>query len=436
MDDELLSPYPVIVFGMTALVCVRHEEDKWLWVRTETSILTSSQLRTRRDRFEFLFLNIGHFLDHFFMLIFATAAALRLTTEWGLSYAELIPYATPGFIAFGVCAIPAGWLADKWSREGMMVMFFLGIGLSSVFAGMAANPFQIAVSLTLVGVFAAIYHPVGLAMVVSGKSKTGMLLAVNGVWGNLGVASAALLTGLLIDLSGWRSAFYLTGVLSVVVGLVYWCFINSDPAEPVPASVKQSSAAKVDGLWRIFAIILITTAIGGLVFQSTTFALPKVLTERVSELSISATRAGWYAFIVFSIAAGGQLVVGTLVDRYPVKTVFAVVAALQALLFAIMIPLTGTMALLVSIAFMLVVFGQIPINDVLLGRIVQSEWRSRAYALRYLVTFSVMASAVPMIAWVHSRWGFERLFAILGFAALCIFLAVLMLPRSATKSAV
>jgi len=75
------------------------------------------------------------------------------------------------------------------------------------------------------------------------------------------------------------------------------------------------------------------------VFQSTTFALPKVLTERVSELSISATRAGWYAFIVFSIAAGGQLVVGTLVDRYPVKTVFAVVAALQALLFAIMIPL-------------------------------------------------------------------------------------------------
>jgi len=370
------------------------------------------------------------------MLIFATAAALRLTTEWGLSYAELIPYATPGFIAFGVCAIPAGWLADKWSREGMMVMFFLGIGLSSVFAGMAANPFQIAVSLTLVGVFAAIYHPVGLAMVVSGKSKTGMLLAVNGVWGNLGVASAALLTGFLIDLSGWRSAFYLTGVLSVVVGLVYWRFINSNPAEPAPASVKQSSAAKVDGLWRIFAIILITTAIGGLVFQSTTFALPKVLTERVSELSISATRAGWYAFIVFSIAAGGQLVVGTLVDRYPVKTVFAVVAALQALLFAIMIPLTGTMALLVSIAFMLVVFGQIPINDVLLGCIVQSEWRSRAYALRYLVTFSVMASAVPMIAWVHSRWGFERLFAILAFAALCIFLAVLMLPRSATKSAV
>ena len=158
------------------------------------------------------------------MLIFATAAALRLTTEWGLSYAQLIPYATPGFIAFGVCAIPAGWLADKWSRQGMMVVFFIGIGLSSVLAGAAANPTQIAVCLALVGVFAAIYHPVGLAMVVQGRTKTGLRLAVNGVWGNLGVASAALMTALLIDFSGWRSAFYLSGMLSIGIGLGYWYF--------------------------------------------------------------------------------------------------------------------------------------------------------------------------------------------------------------------
>ena len=364
------------------------------------------------------------------MLIFATASALRLTREWGLTYAELIPYATPGFIAFGVCAIPAGWLADKWSREGMMIVFFIGIGLSSVFAGLANNPFQIAVSLTMVGVFAAIYHPVGLAMVVSGKTTTGLLLAVNGVWGNLGVASAALLTGFFIDLSGWRSAFYLSGLLSVLIGIFYWRFVKNNPADAAAVSNNKKSSYTVDSrnLWRIFSIILITTAIGGLVFQSTTFALPKVLEERLADLSTSATMHGWYAFLVFSIAAGGQLVVGKLIDHVSIKTVFAVVAALQAILFTIMMHLNGAAALLVSIAFMLVVFGQIPINDVLLGRIVQSEWRSRAYALRYLVTFSVMASAVPLIAWIHSNWGFERLFAVLAVAAACIFLAVLMLP--------
>ena len=400
-------------------------------------MLRNAELNTPRDKSEFLFLNIGHFLDHFFMLIFATAAALRLATEWGMTYAELIPYATPGFIAFGVCAIPAGWFADKWSREGMMVIFFVGIGLSSVFAGMASNPIQIAAGLTAVGCFAAIYHPVGLAMVVQGKTKTGVLLAVNGVWGNLGVASAALLTGFLIDISGWRSAFCLVGFLSIGIGLSYWRFIKNNPATAVEKQIKTSSSGSAisSNLLRVFSIILITTAIGGLVFQSTTFALPKVLTERLTDLSTSATMAGWYAFLVFSIAAGGQLVVGTLIDRFPVKTIFAIVAALQAVFFAVMMHLSGTMALLVSIAFMLVVFGQIPINDVLLGRVVQSEWRSRAYALRYLVTFSVMATAVPLIAWIHSRWGFDRLFAVLAVAAACIFLAVLMLPKTTNESA-
>ena len=393
--------------------------------------MIAGQLSSSRDKSEFLFLNVGHFLDHFFMLIFATAAALQLTSEWGLSYAELIPYATPGFIAFGVCAIPAGWLADKWSREGMMVLFFIGIGLSAIFAGLASNPIQIGISLALVGVFASIYHPVGLAMVVRDKSKTGLLLAVNGVWGNLGVASAALLTGLLIDLSGWRSAFYLTGAISILIGFAYFRFIKINPMATVSAGGKTLQSHKSDSgkFWRIFAIILVTTAIGGLIFQSTTFALPKVLDERLSEMVVSATMTGWYAFIVFSIAAVGQLIVGKLVDEYPVKIIFAVVAALQALFFTFMIQLEGMTALLVSIAFMLVVFGQIPINDVLLARVVRSEWRSRAYALRYLITFSVMASTVPLIAWIHRDWGFDRLFVVLAIAASCIFLVVLLLPK-------
>jgi hypothetical protein len=64
-------------------------------------------------RVHFIFLNIGHFYVHLFMLVFATVAALILSYEWGMSYAQLIPCATPGFVAFGICAVPAGWLADK-----------------------------------------------------------------------------------------------------------------------------------------------------------------------------------------------------------------------------------------------------------------------------------------------------------------------------------
>jgi MFS family permease len=188
-------------------------------------------------------------------------------------------------------------------------------------------------------------------------------------------------------------------------------------------------------LGRVFVIIFFSTAVGGLVFQSTTFALPKVFDERLAELAVSATLVGWYAFVVFAIAAFGQLIVGYLVDRYSIRSVFALVAALQAIFFAVMLGLKGWSALVVSMAFMLVVFGQIPINDVLIGRITRSEWRSRVYAFRYIVTLSVAASSVPLIAWIHARWGFDTLFTVLSAAAACVFISVLMLPRTLSAEA-
>ena len=392
-----------------------------------------------RSRVEFLFLNVGHFLDHLFLLVFATAAALTLARDWGMSYAELIPYATPGFIAFAACSVPAGWIADKWSRQGMMAIFFIGIGSCGVLTALADTPVQIAFGLFGIGVFAAIYHPVGLAMVVQGRVKTGIPLAINGIFGNLGVACAALITGFLIDWTGWRAAFVLPGVISVVIGIAYAAFVararKSDAAVPAGAAAAKQAAADAPDierrtLVRLFAIVFFSTAVGGLIFQSTTFSLPKVFDERLQDLAGSATLVGWYAFVVFTIAAFAQLVVGYLVDRHSVRTVFAFVAGLQAVFFAAMYQLTGVAALVVSVAFMLVVFGQIPINDVLVGRATKSAWRSRVFALRYIVTFSVSASAVPLIAWIHVSWGFAALFVVLAVAATTILVAVLMLPRS------
>ncbi|MDH5353375.1 MAG: MFS transporter [Gammaproteobacteria bacterium] len=388
----------------------------------------------QRNKINFLYLNLGHFLDHLFMLIFASVAALRLSREWDMSYAELIPYATPGFIAFGVFALLAGWLADRWSREGMMVVFFIGIGVSSILASAATNPIQIAISLTFIGVFAAIYHPVGLAMVVQGREKAGVPLAINGIYGNMGVASAALLTGFLIDSAGWRSAFYLPGIISILLGISYLLFIRREQTletePPVKANKVSSPSLSKNELLKIFAIIFFTTAIGGLIFQSTTFALPKIFEERLIDLAGTATMVGWYAFLVFALAALAQLVVGYLVDRYSIRYIFALVALCQMVLFFTMSQLDGITALLVAVAFMFVVFGQIPINDVLVGRLARSEWRSRAFGLRYVVTFTVMASAVPLIGWVHGNWGFDRLFHILAFAALAIFAATLLLPNA------
>lgn len=318
----------------------------------------------------------------------------------------------------------------------MMVVFFIGIGVASILTSLAETPWQIGAGLLLVGVFASIYHPVGLAMVVHGRERTGIPLAVNGVFGNLGVASAALLTGFLIDHAGWRTAFVLPGAFSIGVGFVYALLhrIAGKTVEADPVARQEKFAPPVDSnlLVRVFVIVLLTTGLGGLVFQSTTFALPKVFDERLQDLAKTATAVGWYVFVVFSMASVGQLIVGYLVDRHSARTVFMSVAVLQAVLLGAMVWAEGVLAVLLAAGFMLVVFGQIPINDVLIGRMTRSTWRARMFSLRYAVTFLVQACSVPMIAWLHARWGFGSLFAVMAGTAVLIFTVVSALPaRSA-----
>ncbi len=405
-----------------------------------------------RDRAYFLLLNIGHFLDHLCTLIFATVAALALHREWGVGYAELLVYATPGFFAFGFCSLPAGWLADKWSRDGMMSVFFIGIGLASIVTGFAATPLQIGVGLFAIGMFAAIYHPVGLAIVTMKWRNTGMRIAANGVWGNLGVACAALITGYLIDHGGWRMAFVLPGIFSIVMGLAYmalrWESIGADrtaPKSPPGGVDAQVASARRALLIRVSAIVFLTTAVASIIFQSTTFALPKIFDDRLQGLAAQlstwvdttaqpgredvATMVGSLAFMVFAVASLAQLVVGSLLDRYGPRPVFMGVATIQLIFFSLMPGLTDGWALLVALGFMLGAFGQIPINDYMIGKMASGAFRARIYGIRYVVAFSVLAATLPLIAFVYDTWGFDTLFRILAGAALVILIAVAILPR-------
>lgn len=402
-----------------------------------------------REKTNFFFLNLGHFFDHFLILIFATVAvALAVdrkteitgfTNDWGLAYSEFIPFATAGFIAFGIFSMPAAWVADKWSRTGMIAVFFLGTGTATMLAAFAQTPMQMGCAVFFIGVMGAIYHPVGLALVVQGKINTGMPLAINGVFGNLGVAAAPLVTLFLIEYSGWRAAFFVPGAACFVVGIAYALFLNAGP-DPSNISTEKSTFAdasvlKLDHslIVRVFTIIFFTAAIGSFIYQSTTFALPKIFDERLAGFAASSTEIGLWSFAVFAIASFAQLVVGYTIDRYSARSVFAIVAASQAVFFTLMLNLEGPKALIVSACFMLVVFGQIPINDVLVGRVAKNEWRSRAFSARYIITFAVMASSIPALSYIHANWGFTRLFILMGIGALAIFFAVLFLPD--TKAA-
>lgn len=391
------------------------------------------------DRTHFLFLNVGHFLDHLFMLVFATVAALVLTHEWGLTYADLVPYATPGFIAFGLFALPAGWLADRWSREGMMGVFFIGAGLGAIATAFANTPLEMATGLFVTGIFAAIYHPVGLAMIAKGGSTMGYDISVNGVWGNMGVGSAALITGFLIDQADWRAAFYVPGIISLGFGAAYVALYRermttlgsraAAAAEAGAVSTTGPGAADWRALMiRVTAIIFFTTAVASVIFQGTTFSLPKVFEERLGGIAQTATLVGWLAFVVFAIASLTQVIVGRLLDRYGPKQVFMALAAIQIIFFLLMPGLEDWAAVAAALGFMVGAFGQIPISDFMIGKVAKSELRASIYGARFIVSFSVLAAVLPLISWVHHHWGFDMLFHILAGCAAAILAAVVLLP--------
>ena len=374
-----------------------------------------------------LYLNLGHTLDHLFMLVFPTVV-LAMGEELGGGYAELLPLSLGGFIAFGACSLPAGWLADRWSRFGMMGVFFFGIGAAGILTGFASGPLQIASGLTLIGVFASIYHPVGIAMLVAGRDNVGRVLGVNGVFGNVGVAFSALTAGALADTVGWRAAFIVPGAIALGVGAAFVFFARQAPGK-VPVRKSDPHRLSRADLARVFAVLTVATACGGVIFNATTISMPKVFDERLSALTHTTFGIGVLVCGVYLLAATAQLCVGWWVDRRPLKSVFVPMVALQVPLFLLAGTTDNAWMLLVAVAMMFFVFGQIPINDAMIARYTAEAWRARAYAVRYVVSFTASALAVPLVAWLYKSSGdFRLLYFVLGALGLATFAAALFFP--------
>ena len=380
------------------------------------------------------FLNVGHLLDHLAMLVFPTAV-VAIGREWNRPYSELLPLALGSFIAFGVFAIPAGWLADHWSRFKVLALFYFGIGVSLFLTGFAQETWQIAAGLTLTGAFAAIYHPVGIAMLVASPEKMGKALGWNGLWGNLGLAFAALLTGALVDSFGWRAAFFVPGVICVLAGIAFLVLVKD------PGKVKKSAKSMglhVDArmMARIFAIMLIATACGGIIFNSTTISMPKVFDERLSALTQTNFGIGVLVAGVYAMAAFAQVLMGTLIDRMELRRLMIGVGLIQIPMLYLAANLQGWAMLGVALLMMLAVFGQIPLNDAIVGKYVADEFRARVLGVRYVVSLGVAAVAVPMIAALHkTEGGFANVFLVLAVLAGGVFTASWFFPSRAELTA-
>lgn len=308
----------------------------------------------------------------------------------------------------------------------MMALFFIGIGLAAAATGLAETAWQLAAGLTAIGLCAAIYHPVGTAMLVSHTDLPGRAIGVNGVWGNLGVASAALITGAVTQWIGWRWAFVLPGAAVVLMGLLYLRLVPDEGNRRVERQGRDVAFPRPVVL-RAFTVMALVTLSGGVVFTAVTLALPKLFAERLSGLS-GTFSVGLLVFGVYAIGAMSQLVIGRMIDRHPLKSCFLPLALWQAPLLGLAAIGYGWVLVPVAAAMIFVIFGQVTINDGMVARYAAADWRARVYAVRYLLSFGVSACAVPLVATTHDQGGFHLLFLVLAVFGAVTFAGALAFP--------
>jgi MFS family permease len=369
-----------------------------------------------RRRLSIGFNNFAHAVDHYVMLIFPTVV-IGLEGVYGRAYGELLVLGTASFFAFGIFSLPAGWLADRWSRRNMMAVFYLGCGASLAIAAVAPNLIVLAVALFALGVFASIYHPVGTAIVVAAATNRGRTLAFNGVCGNLGVAFAAGITATLTAWIGWRGAFLVPAAVCAATGFAYMALVPDDRHETASRSAAPDVRLAVWIMASVFALFILVGTTAGLVFNTLTIALPKLIDERIGD-GISLVAVGGIATVVFLFGAAAQFTVGRVLDRYAPHLVFAVVALLQFLGVVWVAYATGH-ALLAALAFtMAFVYAQVTVNDYVIARYTADVWRARVYAVRYFITYLISGAAISLIAFLHSRGGFDLVLAVTAVVAL------------------
>ena len=373
------------------------------------------------------FVNAAHFIDHYAMLIFA-AAVIIMGPALGMAYADLLPYATPGFVAFGAGSLLTGWLGDRWSRRHMMLIFYLGIGLSMISVGFVQTPWQLGAALLAIGLFASIYHPVGTAMLVSYADRLGRDMGLNGVWGNLGVASSALVTGVVGQYLGWRLAFIVPGVITVGIGAVFALSVVHEDRRGSKQAAAQARIAR-DQMWRVVLALLLVVIAISTTFNAITVALPKLFAERLAGLTQSPALLGVIAAGVYVFGAMTQYTIGRLLDRHTLKTVALPLSLVLAPLLYLAADARDWALIVASIGIVMGAFGQVTVNDAMVGKYTAEEWRSRAYAVRYFIGFTAAGASVGLVAWLYEQGGFVTMLH--AFAALCLLAiaAAIILPR-------
>ena len=376
-----------------------------------------------------LFANAGHLYTHIFVLLYATAV-LFLPGVFNISYGELLGLSSAGLVLFGIGAMPAGWLGDRWSKVGMLLIFFIGMGLATLVIGFAEDTHTLFVGLTLLGLFGAIYHPVGIAWLVTCARRQGLALGVNGVFGNVGSALAPVFVGIMIDYVTWRAAFIIPGIVSIITGCAFayawWRGVIGD----VHTDRAPSPRPEPGSFRRVFALLTVTMACNGLVYTGIMNTVPKVFESGLgTALASSYTEIGLFAGAIIGLSSVFSIFGGWLADRFTPRIVYVIFWALTVPPLLFVGSASGITLLFVALLALSFNVTFAAAENMLVAQHTPFRWRSLAYGFRFLIAFGIGGLTVRFAGHVYDAdSSFSLLYLIFAITAVLGALAAYLLP--------
>lgn len=382
-----------------------------------------------------LFAAAGHFAHHVLTGLFLTLAIV-LERVWEKPYAEIITLWTVGAMLIGLGAPAAGWLADRFGHARMMAVFYLGIGLSSVAAGLVAGPSGMALALAAIGLFGALYHPVGMAWVsmAAPVEIRGRVMGWLGIAGSFGVALAAAIAGGLVAIAGWRAALIVPGVLTVAGGVMLLMAMAAGRIATVAAS-RTGGATSAEPDRRaplgVLVVLAVTFTLGSIVYQAFQTALPKWLSDTLALDAGEAAQLGLVVGATLLLGSVGQLVGGRLADRLPFKWLYVATFVLKLAPLALAGLIGGPGAVLIAAIIGFTFDMSAPVENLLLARYSSGRRRGLAFGLKFAMGFAAAPIGVNLVAWTYAEGasGAPTLFAILAALTAAMLAAALLLPR-------
>ena len=373
------------------------------------------------------FSSIGHAFMHMFAA-FYFVIVLAIESSWELSYDELIKLWSLGALLVGLGALPAGWLSDKWSRSSMMVIMFFGMGFSSILCGLSNDNTFLFFSLSILGLFCSIYHPVGIAWVVNSSKKKGKALGINGIFGGVGIGLGAFIAGTFVEYFGWRSAFIIPGIISILLSLIVFILIfkgliSYKNIKSIDLEEKHST----NNLIVIAIILLISMFSIGLTFQILQTSIPKILDMRIN--NISTFQIGFTIAIIYCFSGAMTVVGGLLADRYSLKIIYVAGIIAQVPCYFFIASFSGISLIVVCLLAMLFNSSILPTENILLAKFTPEEHHGLIYGVKFIVSFGAAPLGVYLVAKSYElTFEFNYLFILVSFIMALIGLLTLFLP--------